>query len=518
MTLGEKIQLSRKKKGMSQEDLANLLNVSRQAVQKWESGASTPELNKLVEMSNIFEVSLDWLVKDVNVEEQPSNKDAHSDAAPPLANTKTRNSYLVIKVFLIIGMVLTPLSFSANIMRVFSFENTGVVLAVLAIMYAITLTLGIPTLGALQKGKTKREIIGFAIMTIVCLSFIAGILMLASKDPFHPDKEKFKHYKISKMKSAGLAWFAFVTLLILSIVSIVIHGIVTDVRFVTLYMTLFVEFLLMSMSCLAFAILQTTLPDDNHTNNSETNHVLNDEYKKFKEEQRVAKIQEHKERLESTKIKPLTKLNLIFRLSQIGIMFLFVVLVSTIGVTFNSDSTNSIWVGTTYGFIPLILIFSLLIIDSFLSKNFLRNPRFWIGCFATAWSLFITIRSSLLSLFGLSIQDGTMFIIFESIYLSSALFIYALVEFVAYKDRNVTLLIVRIVLSVAYVTTMLLIQMIPVSFNLSPQGIVQAHQFEVFLIVNILIIVYLLGSVLLKYYRFRELPIVDDNVDLEDLN
>lgn len=263
MTLGEKIQLSRKKKGMSQEDLANLLNVSRQAVQKWESGASTPELNKLVDMSNIFDVSLDWLVKDVKIEEQPSTEEPiKEEIKEPTPRTESKNSYTVTKVFLIIGMVLTPISFSVNFMRIFSYEKTGVVFAVLAIFYAITLILGIPTLGALQKGKNKREIIGYAIMTMACLSIIAGILMLASKDPFHPDKERFRDYKISKTKSAGLAWFAFAALLILSIVAISIHGTVTDERFLTLYMTLFVEFLIMSISCLVFAIFQTTLPSD----------------------------------------------------------------------------------------------------------------------------------------------------------------------------------------------------------------------------------------------------------------
>ena len=78
MELGEKIQISRKKKGMSQEDLANVLNVSRQAVQKWESGVSNPELNKVIELGRVLDVSLDWLLgekaesqKDLATEEEP---------------------------------------------------------------------------------------------------------------------------------------------------------------------------------------------------------------------------------------------------------------------------------------------------------------------------------------------------------------------------------------------------------------------------------------------------------------
>ena len=52
----------RKQKGFSQEELANRLNVSRQTVSKWEVGDSTPDMEKLVAMSDLFDVSLDLLV------------------------------------------------------------------------------------------------------------------------------------------------------------------------------------------------------------------------------------------------------------------------------------------------------------------------------------------------------------------------------------------------------------------------------------------------------------------------
>lgn len=62
MTLGEKIYTLRTEKGMSQTDLAEALDVSRQSISKWETDASTPELDKLVKLSEIFGVSLDELV------------------------------------------------------------------------------------------------------------------------------------------------------------------------------------------------------------------------------------------------------------------------------------------------------------------------------------------------------------------------------------------------------------------------------------------------------------------------
>lgn len=62
MTLGERILQYRTARDWSQEDLAAALEVSRQSVSKWETDASTPELDKIVRMSKIFGVTLDELV------------------------------------------------------------------------------------------------------------------------------------------------------------------------------------------------------------------------------------------------------------------------------------------------------------------------------------------------------------------------------------------------------------------------------------------------------------------------
>lgn len=63
MQLSERIQSLRKEKGLSQEELAAQLGVSRQAVGKWESGQSQPELDKLAALSEVFGVSCDRLLK-----------------------------------------------------------------------------------------------------------------------------------------------------------------------------------------------------------------------------------------------------------------------------------------------------------------------------------------------------------------------------------------------------------------------------------------------------------------------
>ena len=73
MILAEKVTALRKKKGWSQEELAEKLGISRQSVSKWESGTSIPDIDKIIMMSRLFGVSTDYLLKD-EVEETVSQE------------------------------------------------------------------------------------------------------------------------------------------------------------------------------------------------------------------------------------------------------------------------------------------------------------------------------------------------------------------------------------------------------------------------------------------------------------
>ena len=65
MTFSERLAKARKEKGFTQSDVAEKLNVSRQAVTKWESGQSMPDIQNLKQMADMFGVSMDNLVRDV---------------------------------------------------------------------------------------------------------------------------------------------------------------------------------------------------------------------------------------------------------------------------------------------------------------------------------------------------------------------------------------------------------------------------------------------------------------------
>lgn len=62
--LSEKLYMLRKNSGLSQEQLAEQLNVSRQAISKWEQGTAVPESEKLITISNYFGVTVDYLLKE----------------------------------------------------------------------------------------------------------------------------------------------------------------------------------------------------------------------------------------------------------------------------------------------------------------------------------------------------------------------------------------------------------------------------------------------------------------------
>ena len=73
MEFNNKLYTLRKQKGFSQEELANRLNVSRQTISKWEVGESTPDMENLVAISELFEISLDELVLNKVPEEADSS-------------------------------------------------------------------------------------------------------------------------------------------------------------------------------------------------------------------------------------------------------------------------------------------------------------------------------------------------------------------------------------------------------------------------------------------------------------
>lgn len=94
MTFADKIISLRKQQGWSQEELSEQLDVSRQSVSKWESGASVPELDKLLRLSRIFGVSTDYLLKDELEDIQPLPLSPEPEKTLPVIEAEEAERYM----------------------------------------------------------------------------------------------------------------------------------------------------------------------------------------------------------------------------------------------------------------------------------------------------------------------------------------------------------------------------------------------------------------------------------------
>ncbi len=148
MALPEKLYTLRKKSGLSQEQLAEALNVSRQAISKWEGGSTMPESDKLLALSNYFGVSLDYLLKD-----------GAPNAAPAEAQEEHRTMRLL------------------SLILCFGDAAALIVYGVLSIL--------VPSVPAQISGSSMIRIDGSGIFLLLCVAAIAAGAALLLKSTKH---------------------------------------------------------------------------------------------------------------------------------------------------------------------------------------------------------------------------------------------------------------------------------------------------------------------------------------------
>ena len=101
MKLAEKLFELRKEKGWSQEKLAEQINVSRQSISKWESGQVLPEIEKVIELSKIFQVTTDYLLLDENSEKGSTAVILEEDKDKYYKEVKSVGLWQVIYIFVL---------------------------------------------------------------------------------------------------------------------------------------------------------------------------------------------------------------------------------------------------------------------------------------------------------------------------------------------------------------------------------------------------------------------------------
>ena len=137
MTIGEKIKEERNKKGLTQENLANLLEVTRQSVQKWETGQNQPDTDKIVRLSYIFNVTTDYLLKDEN--NVPNDLTEKQEVVTnSIITLGYREKYVEIWKIILLWSIYTIITLAAGISLFFLFYNSELIIAIMFLLLFIS--------------------------------------------------------------------------------------------------------------------------------------------------------------------------------------------------------------------------------------------------------------------------------------------------------------------------------------------------------------------------------------------
>ena len=187
MIFADKLILLRKKAGWSQEELAEQMNVTRQSVSKWEGAQSVPDLEKMIRLSELFEVSTDYLLKD-EIEEaehinpsndMPSLKRVSMEEANAFLSVKSKTAKTI--AYAVFLCILSPIA--------------------LLVLGAISES----TAGGLNEGIAG----GIGMIILIILVTIAAVMFISSGSKTAPfaylEKEKFEtEYGVSGMVVSGM--------------------------------------------------------------------------------------------------------------------------------------------------------------------------------------------------------------------------------------------------------------------------------------------------------------------------
>lgn len=227
MNLGEKIYQYRSAKNLSQGDLADMLEVSRQSVSKWENGAATPDLDKIIKLSEIFGVTIDELVKSEEVlsAEEPKTtfeKPKKESAFPPrkiIGTVLFSFSLLITFLLFVIGglegalagiLISSPLILCGTICFIFQ-KNIGLWCA-WAVFFAVDMFLRIAT------GTNSSVVLNFQVLLFYIRGgdfarlLLAFFQLLAISGLILATILRFKKIPLKSKKYPLIFWSAYIVM------------------------------------------------------------------------------------------------------------------------------------------------------------------------------------------------------------------------------------------------------------------------------------------------------------------
>ena len=177
MTLGDKLSKLRKENNYTQEQLAGILGVSRQAISKWESNLTYPETDKLIRMSDLFNCSLDYLLKDAEETDYKSQPD--KDTVFPRKRIRERKSEKIV-----LGMPLWHIGRNARGFVAVGLNARGIIAVGLQAQGIVSLgmlSIGVLSLGMMSLGLLSLGLFAIGVLSAGCISigvFATGAISL----------------------------------------------------------------------------------------------------------------------------------------------------------------------------------------------------------------------------------------------------------------------------------------------------------------------------------------------------
>ncbi|MDL2324900.1 helix-turn-helix domain-containing protein [Ruminococcaceae bacterium OttesenSCG-928-A16] len=169
MNMADRIQLLRKAKGISQEELADKIGVSRQSVSKWESEQSMPDMDKVIILSDYFEVTTDYILKGIENKAQTNEKPANAA---------------------IFTIVSTALNFMGLIISAAVWYEQQVPMALVVGLIFMALGCMVFGIGIVSSASNKQKakqlfwMINIWILAFIPLSFIYNVLFTGLVAPY----------------------------------------------------------------------------------------------------------------------------------------------------------------------------------------------------------------------------------------------------------------------------------------------------------------------------------------------
>lgn len=171
MTIAERIQNLRKRKGISQEELASNIGVSRQSVSKWESEQSTPDLDKVIIMSDFFEVTTDYILKGIEMSDKTNKKKINLNAV-----------FVLATAFNLIGIIIASFFWYEKMSSVA--VVSGLVIMVLGCMiFGISLSYASND-PSIPKVKRNFLLSNIWIISFIPISFLYNMIVIKDAIPF----------------------------------------------------------------------------------------------------------------------------------------------------------------------------------------------------------------------------------------------------------------------------------------------------------------------------------------------